>query len=162
MTATVTDALGNPVSDGTLLDFATDTSTGVSGGTAGGAHGQSVTVGGTASVQLATDPGNPGTHSVTASITGTDKYGRDEPSISATLTYNCSATSSQVSAAEVKAPALGGEVSSFITPPNTGDAGLRAQSGESSSTSLALAVCGALILLVVGLGWRIRAFARRR
>ena len=101
-------------------------------------------------------------HSVTASITGTDKYGRDEPSISATLTYNCSATSSQVSAAEVKAPALGGEVSSFITPPNTGDAGLRAQSGESSSTSLALAVCGALILLVVGLGWRIRAFARRR
>ena len=161
VSATVTDSLGNPVSDGTLLDFATDKSTGVSGGAVAGANGQSVTVGGTASVLLATDPSNPGKHTVTASTIGTDKYGRDEPAIAATLAYECSAPSSQVSA-EVKAPELGGGVSNFITPPNTGDAGLNTQAGQSSSAGLTLAICGGLILLVAGLGWRIRAVGSRR
>ena len=143
VTATVkaVDANGVAVSDGTQVFFTTDTSSGVVGGLpAGGAQGGVPTVGGAASVNIATDPGNPGTHTVIAYVLN----GAGGVAIQQTATYNC--TVPAPAAPTVPAPATGTGTGS-ITPPNTGDAGLAA---TNTGTSSLFVIAGAIAMALAG------------
>lgn len=130
-TATVKDAFGQNVSDGTPVFFTTTTATGVQGGVEG-AQGQALTIGGVATVTLSVDPMDAGTHTVSARTGGTDLSGSAIAQISDVETFTCSAVAAAAAPAApstVTAPRTGQGPS--IAPPNTGDAGLAA--GSSSS-----------------------------
>jgi hypothetical protein len=136
-TAKAVDANGAPVSNGTIVWFTTDTSSGVIGGVEG-AQGSASTIGGEASVLIATDPGNDGTHTVIAFVMNA----AGTPSAQASATYECEGAVAP--AAPVAAPATG---TGTITPPSTGDAGL-----ASGSTSSALfVIVGAVAFVLAGL-----------
>jgi hypothetical protein len=136
-TAKAVDANGAPVSNGTVVLFTTDTSSGVVGGTEG-AQGSATTIGGEASVLIATDPGNDGTHTVIAFVMNA----AGTPSAQASATYECEGAVAP--AAPVAPPATG---TGTITPPSTGDAGL-----ASGSTSSALfVIVGAVAFVLAGL-----------
>jgi hypothetical protein len=154
-TAKVIDAAGQDVSDGSLVLFTTDTTSGITGGYEGG-QGQGLTVAGLTSATLASDPSKPGTHTVVATTSGSDKNGKLIPQVKTVQTYNC--TVAVAAAATVTAPATG--TGSVIKPPSTGDAGLA--SGQSAGR---MAWFGGLIALVtfgsLG-GWRLRTNGRRR
>jgi hypothetical protein len=131
-TATAVDAEGQKVSDGTLLYFTTDTSSGIVGGSEG-AQGGIATKGGEAFVHIATDPSNPGIHTVIVyALKGTileDVVAQDSQ------TYTCDAAVAP--AAPTVAPPATGTGTGSITPPNTGDAGLAAGNGSLSLVLLA-------------------------
>ena len=131
-TATAVDAEGQKVSDGTLLYFTTDTSSGIVGGSEG-AQGGIATKGGEAFVHIATDPSNPGIHTVIVyALKGTiaeDVVAQDSK------TYTCDAAVAP--AAPTVAPPATGTGTGSITPPNTGDAGLAAGNGSLSLVLLA-------------------------
>ena len=156
-TAKAVDINGAAVSDGTPIWFTTDTGNGVVGGTlAGGAQGGVPSVGGAASVNIATDSGNPGTHTVIAYVLN----GAGGITVQQTAIFNC--TVPAPAAPTVAAPATGTGTSA-ITPPNTGDAGLRASNGSSSFGYLPYFAAGACLLLsLAGVSWRIRPIRRRR
>jgi hypothetical protein len=149
-TATVSDAAGKPVSDGTQVFFTTTTATGTQGGTEG-AQGAAMTVNGVATVTLSIDPMDGGTHTVSARTGGNDLTGAAVAVINAApVTINCSAVAAAAPApaapATVTAPRTGQGPS--ISPPNTGDAGLAA----SSSTSFGLvALAGVVAMALAGL-----------
>jgi hypothetical protein len=139
-TATAVDALGQPVSAGTSIYFTTDTSSGVVGGEEG-AQGYAASDEGEASVLIATDPGNPGIHTVIAYTM--DSNGRVLAQVSET--YTCDGAVAPV-APTVNPPTTGTGTGS-ITPPNTGDAGLAA--GSTSSSLFVIA--GAVAFVLAGL-----------
>jgi hypothetical protein len=144
-TAKAVDGQGVAVSEGTPIWFTTDTSSGVVGGNEG-AQGGVPTVGGSASVIIATDPGNPGTHTVIAYVINA----AGGVAVQTSATYSCTVPA----APTVTAPATGTGTGS-ITPPNTGDAGL---ASSSSSVSLLSLVCLAALALA---GIASLKFARR-
>ena len=137
-TAKAVDANGAPVSPGTLVQFTTDTSSGVVGGIEG-AQGANTTIGGEASVLIATDPGNDGVHTVIAYVINA----AGTPSAQASATYTCDAAVAPA-APTVAPPATG---TGTITPPSTGDAGLA--SGTTSATLFVIA--GAVAFVLAGL-----------
>jgi hypothetical protein len=139
-TATAVDSLGQPVSAGTSIYFTTDTSSGVVGGYEG-AQGYAASDEGEASVLIATDPGNPGIHTVIAYTMDSD--GRVLAQVSET--YTCDGAVAPV-APTVNPPTTGTGTGS-ITPPNTGDAGLAA--GSTSSSLFVIA--GAVAFVLAGL-----------
>jgi hypothetical protein len=154
-TATVTDAAGKPVSDGTQVFFTTTTATGTQGGTEG-AQGAATTVNGVASVILSVDPMDAGTHTVSARTGGNDLTGAAVAVVSTSSTIACSAVAG---AAPVVVPAITAPKTGqgpTITPPNTGDAGLAA----SSSSSFGLYVIAGFVVLALA-GVAKFAFARR-
>jgi hypothetical protein len=131
------DSLGQPVSDGTAVYFTTDTTSGVLGGTEG-AQGAVYTVGGEASVLIATDPSKNGTHTViayTINAVGTVNAQTSD-------TYVCDGAVAPV--APTVAPPNNGTGTGGITPPNTGDAGLAA--GNSSLSFIVIAGAVAFVL----------------
>jgi hypothetical protein len=139
--AEAVDSLGQPVSNGTVIYFTTDTSSGVLGG-AEGAQGGVYTVDGEASVLIATDPSKPGIHTViayTVNAAGSVNAQTSE-------TYVCDGAVAP--AAPTVAPPATGTGTGSITPPNTGDAGLAA--GTSSSFSL-IVLAGAVAFVLAGL-----------
>jgi hypothetical protein len=140
-TVNAVDADGQPVSDGTLIWFTTDTSSGVVGGSEG-AQGGVATDDGAASVLIATDPGNPGIHTVIAYSTKGNATA--EVVAQASATYTCDGAVAPA-APTVEAPATGTGTGS-ITPPNTGDAGL-----ASGSTSASLFVIAGVAFVLAGL-----------
>jgi hypothetical protein len=140
-TVNAVDADGQPVSDGTLIWFTTDTSSGVVGGSEG-AQGGVATDDGAASVLIATDPGNPGIHTVIAYSTKGNATA--EVVAQASATYTCEGAVAPA-APTVEAPATGTGTGS-ITPPNTGDAGL-----ASGSTSASLFVIAGVAVVLAGL-----------
>ena len=127
-TAEAVDAIGAPVSNGTEIFFTTDTSSGVVGGDEG-AQGGIKSLDGKASALIATDPGNPGVHTVIAYILNA----AGTPSAQTSASYTCEG------AVAPAAPAAEAGTGS-ITPPNTGDAGL----GSSHAAGL-LVIAGAII-----------------
>jgi len=133
------DSLGQPVSDGTAIYFTTDTTSGVLGGTEG-AQGAVYTVGGEASVLIATDPSKNGTHTVIAYTI--NAVGSVNAQVSDT--YVCDGAVAPV--APTVAPPNNGTGTGGITPPNTGDAGLAA---GNSSISFAL-IAGAVAFALAG------------
>jgi hypothetical protein len=135
------DANGKPVSDGTPIYVVTDTSSGVAGGPVN-ADGGFLSTGGKVEVLIATDPGNPGIHTVIAYVTNV------APTVSAQTseTYECDAAVAP--AAPTVAPPATGTGTGSITPPNTGDAGLA--SGGTPATSL-FVLAGAVVLFLAGL-----------
>jgi hypothetical protein len=137
-TAKAVDANGAPVSPGTVVHFTTDTSSGVVGGEEG-AQGAATTIGGEASVLIATDPGNPGTHTVIAFVMNA----AGTPSAQASATYECEGAVAPA-APTVAPPSTG---TGTITPPSTGDAGLA--SGSTSSSLFVIA--GAVAFVLAGL-----------
>jgi hypothetical protein len=137
-TAKAVDANGAPVSNGTVVHFTTDTSSGVIGGVEG-AQGEATTISGEASVLIATDPGNPGTHTVIAFVMNA----AGTPSAQASATYECEGAVAPA-APTVAQPSTG---TGSITPPNTGDAGLA--SGSTSSSLFVIA--GAVAFVLAGL-----------
>jgi hypothetical protein len=141
-TANAVDSLGAAVSNGTKIHFTTDTSSGIVGGSEG-AQGGVATAGGEASVLIATDPSNPGVHTVIAYTT----KGVDGDIIAQTsATYTCDAAVAP--AAPTVAPPATGTGTGSITPPNTGDAGLAA--GSTSNASL-FVIVGAVAFVLAGL-----------
>jgi hypothetical protein len=129
--------------DGTKIYFTTDTSSGVVGGDEGAQGGVS-TVDGKASVLIATDPGNAGTHTVIAYAL---KGNADSDVVAQTSeTYVCDGAVAP--AAPTVNPPSTGTGTGNITPPNTGDAGLAA--GSSSSASL-FVIAGAVAFVLAGL-----------
>jgi hypothetical protein len=150
-TATVTDAAGKPVSDGTQVFFTTTTATGTQGGTEG-AQGAATTVNGVASVTLSIDPMDAGTHTVSARTGGNDLAGAAVAVVSTSSTVSCSAVAA--AAPSVTAPRTG--QGPTITPPNTGDAGL----ASSSSSSFGFAALAAVV--VMALAGAVRFGAVRR
>jgi hypothetical protein len=134
------DANGVAVSNGTKIYFTTDTSSGVVGGVEG-AQGGISTVGGEAFVNIATDPGNPGTHTVIAyalkGATGSDIVAQTS------ATYTCEGAVAPV-VPTVNPPSTGTGTGS-ITPPNTGDAGLASNGG------MPFALLGAVAFVLAGL-----------
>jgi hypothetical protein len=140
-TATAVDSLGQAVSDGTLIYFTTDTSSGIVGGYEG-AQGGIGTNGGEASVYIATDPSNPGTHTVIAYALN----GNDDIIAQTSTTYTCDAAVAP--AAPTVAPPVTGTGTGSITPPNTGDAGLAA--GSTSNASF-FVIAGAVAFVLAGL-----------
>jgi hypothetical protein len=144
-TATVTDAAGKPVSDGTQVFFTTTTATGTQGGVEG-AQGAAMTVNGVAAVILSIDPMDAGTHTVSARTGGNDLTGAAVAVVSTSQTISCSAVAAAAPVIpSVTAPRTG--QGPTIVPPNTGDAGLA--SSSSSSTSL-VAIVGVLALALAG------------
>jgi hypothetical protein len=156
-TAKAVDSLGAPVSDGTLIFFTTDTSSGIVGGSEG-AQGGVATKAGEASVLIATDPGNPGIHTVIAyALEGNDIFDTiviEDDEVVATsgefkvvaqtsATYECEGAVAPA-APTVAPPATG---TGTITPPSTGDAGLA--SGSTSATLFVIA--GAVAFILAGL-----------
>ena len=139
--AEAVDSSGAAVSDGTVVYFTTDTSSGVVGGDEG-AQGGVYTEGGTADVLIATDPGNPGVHTVIAYVINS----AGTPKAQTSATYTCDAAVAP--AAPTVAPPATGTGTGSITPPNTGDAGLA--TGGSPSTSL-FVLAGAVVLFMAGL-----------
>ena len=139
--ANAVDSLGQPVSDNTLIYFTTDTSSGVVGGYEG-AQGGIQTKAGEAQVLIATDPGNPGTHTVIAYAL--DASGNIVAQTS--KTYTCDAAVAP--AAPTVVPPATGTGTGSITPPNTGDAGLAA--GSTSNASL-FVIAGAVAMVLAGL-----------
>jgi hypothetical protein len=138
-TVSAVDANGAPVSNGTWVSFTTDTSSGVVGGSEG-AQGDVQTLSGQASVHIATDPGNPGIHTVIAYI----ENSAGTPSAQDAATYTCDAAVAPA-APTVAAPATGTGTGS-ITPPNTGDAGL-----ATGTTSASLfVIVGAAFAVIAG------------
>jgi hypothetical protein len=133
-TAKAVDANGNPVSNGTVVHFTTDTSSGVVGGQEG-AQGQATTIAGVAEVLIATDPGNPGTHTVIAFVMNN----AGTPSAQASATYECEGDVAP--AAPVAPPGT-------IAPPSTGDAGLA--DGTKSASAL-FVIAGAVAFVLAGL-----------
>jgi len=135
---TVRDNNGNPVPDGTSVTLTASMGTiaPTSGNTAGGAISG-----------VFTSPGANGTAVITAAS--------GSASGQATVTVNCAGVgSAQTSAPPVYAPP---PVGAIIYPPNTGDAGLAAQSSGSSRLAGALAI--ALMVVVGGslaAGWSYR------
>jgi hypothetical protein len=138
--ATAVDSLGQKVSDGTPIHFTTDTSSGILGGDEG-AQGGVYSVGGEASVLIATDPGNAGTHTVIAYTL--NAFGSVNAQTSET--YVCDGAVAP--AAPTVAPPATGTGTGSITPPNTGDAGLAA--GSSSSFSF-IVIAGAVAFVLAG------------
>jgi hypothetical protein len=145
-TAKAVDAQGLPVSDGTLIRFTTDTSSGVVGGSEG-AQGGVPSVGGSASVIIATDPGNPGPHTVVAYVINA----AGGVAVQTSATYQCSGPPAP---ATVTSPGTG-TGSGSISPPNTGDAGL-----ARSSTNASLFVLAGVVAFVLA-GVASLKFARR-
>ena len=142
-TATAVDATGANVSNGTWIYFTTDTSSGVLGGIEG-AQGSAQTIGGSASVLIATDPGNPGVHTViayTLNAAGT-------PNAQTSTTYTCDAAVAPA-APTVAPPATG---TGSITPPNTGSAGLASTEGGEPRLLLPLLLAAIVATLFSGLG----------
>jgi hypothetical protein len=137
--ATAVDATGTPVSDGTPILFTTDTSSGVVGGTEG-AQGAVSTVGGMATALIATDPGNPGIHTVIAYVMGPAGV----PSVQVSEQYECEGAVAPV-APTVKPPPTG---TGSIVPPSTGDAGLATR--RSGATPFVLAALAAFMLTGLG------------
>jgi hypothetical protein len=143
-TANAVDSLGQAVSNGTLVFFTTDTSSGIVGGLpAGGAQGGIQTTSGEASVLIATDPSNPGVHTVIAYAT---KGNGGDIIAQTSATYTCDAAVAP--AAPTVAPPATGTGTGSITPPNTGDAGLAA--GSTSNASL-FVIVGAVAFVLAGL-----------
>jgi hypothetical protein len=139
--ANAVDSVGQPVSDGTVIYFTTDTSSGVIGGVEG-AQGQAMTVKGEAQALIATDPGNAGTHTVIAyTVNAAGNVSAQEAA-----TYTCD--SAVAPAAPTVNPPATGTGTGSITPPNTGDAGLAA--GSSSSSAL-FVIAGAAFLAIAGM-----------
>jgi hypothetical protein len=132
-TANAVDSDGVTVSNGTLIYFTTDTSSGIVGGSEG-AQGGVATASGEASVLIATDPSNTGIHTV---IAYTETSGGTVLAQVA-ATYTCEGAVAP--APPVPAPDTG---TGSITPPNTGDAGLAT---GSSSASLFLMAGVAFVL----------------
>ncbi len=139
--ANAVDSLGQPVSDNTLIYFTTDTSSGVVGGYEG-AQGGIQTKSGEAQVLIATDPGNPGTHTVIAYALDAS----DNIVAQTSKTYTCDAAVAP--AAPTVVPPATGTGTGSITPPNTGDAGLAA--GSTSNASL-FVIAGAVAMVLAGL-----------
>ncbi len=139
--ANAVDSLGQPVSDNTLVYFTTDTSSGISGGLEG-AQGGIQTKSGEAQVLIATDPGNPGTHTVIAYALDAS----DNIVAQTSKTYTCDAAVAP--AAPTVVPPATGTGTGSITPPNTGDAGLAA--GSTSNASL-FVIAGAVAMVLAGL-----------
>jgi hypothetical protein len=137
-TAKAVDSTGAPVSPGTEVLFTTDTSSGIVGG-AEGAQGGLTTVSGEVSVLIATDPGNPGIHTVIAYVINA----AGTPSAQASATYECEGAVAPA-APTVAPPATG---TGTITPPSTGDAGLA--TGSTSATLFVIA--GAVAFILAGL-----------
>jgi hypothetical protein len=137
-TAKAVDSTGAPVSPGTQVLFTTDTSSGIVGGSEG-AQGGLTTVSGEVSVLIATDPGNPGIHTVIAYVINA----AGTPSAQASATYECEGAVAPA-APTVAPPATG---TGTITPPSTGDAGLA--SGSTSATLFVIA--GAVAFILAGL-----------
>jgi hypothetical protein len=138
---TAVDANGAPVSDGSKIYFTTDTTSGVVGGVEG-AQGGISTVDGEASVLIATDPSNPGTHTVIAyalkGAVGSDIVAQTS------ATYTCEgAVAPVVPTVPVNPPGTG---TGTISPPNTGDAGLASGNGSNL-----FAIVGAVAFALVGL-----------
>jgi hypothetical protein len=100
------------------------------------------TEGGTADVLIATDPGNPGVHTVIAYVIND----AGTPKAQTSATYTCDAAVAP--AAPTVAPPATGTGTGSITPPNTGDAGLA--SGGNPATSL-FVLAGAVVLFMAGL-----------
>ncbi len=145
-TAHAVDSLGANVSNGTVIHFTTDTSSGIVGGSEG-AQGGVGTTSGEASVLIATDPSNPGVHTVIAYST----KGNDGDIIAQTsATYTCDAAVAP--AAPTVAPPATGTGTGSITPPNTGDAGLAA--GSTSNASLFVIVGAAFVVLAGFVGFK--------
>jgi hypothetical protein len=136
-TATVKDAVGQNVSDGTLVFFTTTTATGTQGGSEG-AQGGVTTVGGVATVTLSVDPTVAGTHTVSARTGGTDLSGDAVVVVSQSTTFSCTVVAA--APATVTAPKTG--QGPTIVPPSTGDAGL----ASSSSSSLGFFAIGVVVL----------------
>jgi hypothetical protein len=137
-TAKALDSTGAPVSPGTEVLFTTDTSSGIVGGSEG-AQGGLTTVSGEVSVLIATDPGNPGIHTVIAYVINA----AGTPSAQASATYECEGAVAPA-APTVAPPATG---TGTITPPSTGDAGLA--TGSTSATLFVIA--GAVAFILAGL-----------
>ena len=97
---------------------------------------------GEAQALIATDPGNPGTHTVIAYAL--DAYGNVVAQTS--KTYTCDAAVAP--AAPTVVPPATGTGTGSITPPNTGDAGLAA--GSTSNASL-FVIAGAVAMVLAGL-----------
>jgi hypothetical protein len=150
-TATVTDAAGKPVSDGTQVFFTTTTATGTQGGSEG-AQGAATTVNGVATVTLSIDPTDPGTHTVSARTGGNDLTGAAVAVVSTSTTVSCTAVAA--AAPSVTAPRTG--QGPTIVPPNTGDAGL----ASSSSSSYGLFALAAVVVTTLA-GVAKFGFARR-
>jgi hypothetical protein len=142
--AEAVDANGAAVSNGTKIYFTTDTSSGIVGGSEG-AQGGISTVGGEASVLIATDPSNPGVHTVIAyALKGTS--GSDIVA-QTSATYTCDAAVAP--AAPTVAPPATGTGTGSITPPNTGDAGLA--SGGNTGGMAGIILLGAVAFVLAGL-----------
>jgi hypothetical protein len=139
-TVTAVDNEGQPVSNGTLIHFTTDTSSGVVGGIEG-AQGGVATVDGEASVLIATDPSNPGTHTVIAYALDGD----GDVVAQTSKTYVCEGAVAPSAPPTVTTPPTG--TGGTISPPNTGDAGLA--SGTSSASLFVIA--GAVAFVLAGL-----------
>jgi hypothetical protein len=152
-TATVTDAAGKPVSDGTQVYFTTTTATGTQGGVEG-AQGAATTVNGVATVIMSVDPMDAGTHTVSARTGGNDLTGAAVAVVSTSQTISCTAIAAAIPAV-ITAPKTG--QGPTIVPPNTGDAGLAASS--SSSYGL-VALAGVVVLALAGVATL--RFATRR
>jgi hypothetical protein len=142
-TATAVDALGQPVSPGTVIWFTTDTDSGIVGGTEG-AQGNAATDDGEASVLIATAADDAGTHTVIASTR--DAEGRILAQVSDTYVCDGAVAPAAPTAPTVNPPGTGTGTGS-ITPPNTGDAGLAA---GSTSSSL-FVIVGAAAFILAGL-----------
>jgi hypothetical protein len=156
-TATVKDAAGQNVSDGTQVFFTTTTASGVQGGTEG-AQGVATTVAGVARVTLSIDPMDAGTHTVSARTGGNDLTGAAVTVVNATpQTISCTAVAAAAApapAASVTAPRTG--QGPTIVPPNTGDAGLAA----SSTSSFGLFALASVVVMALA-GVAKFGFARR-
>jgi hypothetical protein len=141
-TAKAVDSLGAPVSNGTRIFFTTDTSSGIVGGSEG-AQGGISTVGGEASVLIATDPSNDGVHTVIAyakkGVGGSD----DDIVAQTSANYTCEGAVAPA-APTVAPPATG---TGTITPPSTGDAGL----ASGSTSSSLFVIIGAAAFILAGL-----------
>ena len=106
------------------------------------------TVGGQASVLIATDPSKPGTHTVIAYVLNAG----GTPNAQVYTTYTCDAAVAP--AAPTVSPPATGTGTGAITPPNTGDAGL---ASGTTSASLFVIIGAAFVMLAGFVGFK---FAR--
>ncbi len=177
ITVTVKDAIGQNVSDHTVVELVTNLG-GTIGGTGGVASGFGLvspissngagTFGGVATAFLLTSESHSGPYEVVATTGGTSPFNDGSsgiqqttlggifstPPISAQVTVTCTipAPIAPTAAATVTAPRTG----TGITPPNTGDAGL---AGSSSSSRALFAIGGMAAFALAGLASL--KFARR-
>jgi hypothetical protein len=137
--AMAVDANGQPVSNGTVVYFTTDTSSGIINGKEGG-QGSNTTIDGKTVATIAMSPDDPGIHTVIAYTI--DKNGALLAQVSDT--FECSVAAAPAAPAVVP-PVTG---TGTITPPNTGDAGLVGNDGATTS-AIWLGVAGMVTALLL-------------